>query len=146
MCLQELTKQSMRKLSNLCRISTPKAPRPAAPYSQAIKCNGFIFVSGQIPLTIENKLVEGSISEKSEQIIQNVKNILESSNSDLKHIVKSTVFLSNMKYLKDFNAVYSKYFQADLPARTCAAVSSLPLNAEIEMEVIAAERSDNLKV
>lgn len=87
--------------------------------------------------------MEGSISEKSEQIIQNVKNILESSNSDLKHIVKATVFLSNMKYFKDFNAVYSKYFQADLPARTCAAVSNLPLDAEIEMEVIAAEKVDN---
>lgn len=143
MCLQGLTRQSVRKLSKLCIISTPKAPRPAAPYSQAIKCNGFIFVSGQIPLTTENKLVEGSISEKSEQIIQNVKNILESSNSDLKHIVKATVFLSNMKYFKDFNAVYSKYFQADLPARTCAAVSNLPLDAEIEMEVIAAEKVDN---
>lgn len=121
-------------------ISTPTAPLPAAPYSQATKFKDLIFVSGQVPLTTENKLVQGTITEKSEQVIKNVKNILNACNSDLNHILKATVFLSDMKNFTEFNAVYSKYFAAYKPARTCTAVSNLPLNVDIELEVIAVEK------
>lgn len=137
---KNLTMHFTRNMSKIVIIETPKAPSPAAPYSQALKFNKLVFVSGQVPLTAENMLVEGSMTDKAEQVVQNVKNILEASNSDLKHVLKATVFLTDMKYFSEFNAVYNKYFGGDKPARTCAAVKSLPLNVDVEMEVIAAEK------
>lgn len=107
---------------------------------------GFIYVSGQIPYTAQNKPLEGNptIQEQAEQVIQNVSNILEASNSSLKHVVKSNVFLTDMKeQFGAFNEVYGKYFNEHKPARSCVAVKELPLGVQLEMEVIAIEKDDS---
>ncbi|PSK79004.1 protein MMF1, mitochondrial [Candidozyma auris] len=126
-------------------VKTAAAPPPAASYSQAIKVNGFVYVSGQIPYTPENKPLAGNptIAEQAEQVIQNVKNILEASNSSLKHIVKANVFLTDMDtQFAEFNGVYGKYFNEHKPARSCVAVKALPLGVPLEMEVVAVEKDD----
>lgn len=90
-------------------------------------------------MTAENKPVEGSIADKAEQVIQNIKNVLEASNSSLEKIVKVNIFLADINSFAEFNTVYAKYFNVHKPARSCVAVAALPLNADLEMEVIAVE-------
>lgn len=104
---------------------------------------GFVYVSGQIPYTPDNKPLSENptIAEQAEQVITNVSSILEASNSSLKHIVKATVFLTDMKtQFGEFNSVYVKYFSEHKPARSCVAVKELPLGVDLEMEVIAVEK------
>ncbi|KAH3902764.1 probable Protein MMF1, mitochondrial [Saccharomycodes ludwigii] len=129
-----------RSVSTLKPIRTQLAPPPAASYSQAIKVNNLIFVSGQIPMTPENKPVEGTVSDKAEQVIQNVKNILEAGNSGLENVVKVNIFLADIKDFGEFNGVYAKYFNTHKPARSCVAVKDLPLGVALEMEAIAVEK------
>lgn len=127
-------------------VKTAAAPPPAASYSQAIKANGFVYVSGQIPYTPDNKPLSENptIAEQAEQVIQNVENILEASNSSLKHIVKATIFLTDMKaQFAEFNGVYAKHFLDFKPARSCVAVKELPLGVDLEMEVVAIEKDSN---
>ncbi|EDO17709.1 hypothetical protein Kpol_1033p12 [Vanderwaltozyma polyspora DSM 70294] len=131
-----------RRLTTLTPVSTKSAPPAAASYSQAMKANNLIFVSGQIPYTPENKPVEGSISDKAEQVFSNVTNILEASNSSLDRVIKVNVFLKDIKNFQEFNSVYAKYFNVHKPARSCVAVAALPLNVDLEMEVIAAEKDN----
>ncbi|RCK56360.1 Protein MMF1, mitochondrial [Candida viswanathii] len=131
--------------STITPVRTTQAPPPAASYSQAIKVNGFIYVSGQIPYTAENKPLPESatIADQAEQVIQNVSNILEASNSSLKHIVKANIFLTDMPgQFGEFNKVYGKYFSEHKPARSCVAVKELPLGVALEMEVVAIEKDD----
>ncbi|KAM9911533.1 hypothetical protein OXX69_003428 [Metschnikowia pulcherrima] len=107
---------------------------------------GFIYVSGQIPYTHENKPLPGNptIAEQAEQVIQNVKNILEASNSSLQHIVKANIFLTDMDtQFAEFNGVYGKYFSEHKPARSCVAVKQLPLGVDLEMEVVAVDKDAN---
>ena len=118
-------------------ISTTNAPPAAAVYSSAIKANGFIYCSGQIPMTPDSKLVEGSIADKAHQVITNIKNVVEAAGSSLDKIVKVNVFLADIKYFAEFNEVYAQYFSAHRPARSCVAVAALPLGADLEMECIA---------
>lgn len=127
-------------MSKLTPVITKNAPPAAASYSHAMKANNFIYVSGQIPYTPGNKPIEGSIADKAEQVIQNVKNILIESNSDLDHIVKANIFLADMGNFAEFNKVYAKYFSVHKPARSCVAVQALPLGVDLEMEVIAVEK------
>lgn len=129
-----------RQMSKLTPVIAKNAPPAAASYSHAMKANNFIYVSGQIPYTPENKPIEGSITDKAEQVIQNVKNILVESNSDLDHIVKANIFLADMNNFAEFNKVYAKYFSVHKPARSCVAVQALPLGVDLEMEVIAVEK------
>ncbi|RLV90778.1 Protein MMF1 mitochondrial [Spathaspora sp. JA1] len=127
-------------------VRTNQAPPPAASYSQAIKVNGFVYVSGQIPYTPDNKPLPAgaTLAEQAEQVIQNVANILEASNSSLNHIVKANIFLTDMEaQFGEFNKVYAKYFSEHKPARSCVAVKELPLGVPLEMEVVAVERDDN---
>ncbi|ODV93591.1 hypothetical protein PACTADRAFT_51376 [Pachysolen tannophilus NRRL Y-2460] len=125
--------------STLTPVIAKNAPPAAASYSHAIKANGFIYVSGQIPYTIENKPVQGPFQDKAEQVINNVLNILKESNSSLEKIVKVNIFLTDMNNFSDFNNVYSKFFNSHKPARSCVAVKELPLGVDLEMEVIAVE-------
>ncbi|KAL3231010.1 Protein HMF1 [Nakaseomyces bracarensis] len=129
-----------RTMTQLTPVITKNAPPAAASYSHAMKANNFIYVSGQIPYTPDNKPVEGSIADKAEQVIQNVKSILVESNSDMDKIVKVNVFLANMDYFAEFNKVYAKYFSVHKPARSCVAVNALPLGVDLEMEVVAVEK------
>ncbi len=129
-----------RGITTLTPVSTKLAPPAAASYSQAMKANNFVYVSGQIPYTPDNKPVQGSISEKAEQVFQNVKNILVEANSDLDKIVKVNIFLADINSFAEFNSVYAKYFNVHKPARSCVAAKALPLNVDLEMEVIAVEK------
>jgi 2-iminobutanoate/2-iminopropanoate deaminase len=118
-------------------ISTDKAPSAIGPYSQAIIANGFLFASGQIPLSPETgSVVEGSVAEQTEQVIQNIKAVLAAAGSDFSKVVKTTCFLTNMNDFAIFNEIYSKYFTGK-PARSCVAVSALPRGVAVEIEIIA---------
>ncbi|KAG4406147.1 hypothetical protein JTP64_005018 [Candida tropicalis] len=143
--LKSIIMSAKRFNSTITPVRTSQAPPPAASYSQAIKVNGFIYVSGQIPYTPENKPLPqpASIADQAEQVIQNVANILEASNSSLKHIVKANIFLTDMQaQFGEFNKVYAKYFNDHKPARSCVAVKELPLGVDLEMEVVAVEKDD----
>ncbi len=131
----------LRLKSTLTPVNTPTAPPPAAnAYSQAIKSQNLIFVSGQVPLTPENKMVEGSFSDRSTQVLENLKSILDASNSSLDHVIKVNAFLTDMGNFGEFNEVYKKYFNSHKPARSCVAVKALPLGADVEVEVVAVEK------
>lgn len=103
-------------------------------------------MSGQIPYTPENKPLPGNptTAEEVEQVIQNVKNVLEAANSSLSHVIKVNVFLTDMTaQFAEFNKVYAKYFNEHKPARSCVAVKELPLGCAVEMEVVAVEQDSN---
>jgi 2-iminobutanoate/2-iminopropanoate deaminase len=119
-------------------IETQKAPSPIGPYSQAILANGFIFVSGQIPVDpITGIMASGGVAEQTRQVIKNIAAILESAGSGLEKIVKTTVFLADLEDFPSFNSVYAEFFSEDAPARATVEVARLPKNALVEIEVIA---------
>jgi 2-iminobutanoate/2-iminopropanoate deaminase len=119
-------------------ISTSKAPAAVGPYSQAIEAHGFVFISGQIPLDPQTgKMVEGGIKEQTHQVLKNIKAILDSAELNFNHVIKSTVFLSDMSDFTAMNEVYAKYYTSDQPARAAFAVKGLPLGALVEIESIA---------
>ncbi len=119
-------------------IRTDKAPKAIGPYSQAIEANGFIFVSGQIPINpATGELVKGPIEKQTEQVLKNIKAILEEAGSSLENVVKSTVYLADLKDYPKMNEIYSKYFSAPYPARAAFQVARLPKDVGIEIEVIA---------
>lgn len=118
-------------------INTDNAPIALGPYSQAMEFNGIIFVSGQIPIDPKtNTVVEKSIKTQTEQVCINIGNILNIAGSSYENVIKTTCYLEDMSYFKDFNAVYEKYFVSK-PARACVAVKQLPKNVMCEIEVIA---------
>jgi len=119
-------------------VSTNKAPGAIGPYSQGIKANGFIFVSGQLPLDPDTgAFVEGGIENQTKQSLTNVKNILEAAGSGLDKVVKTTVFLKNIADFTAMNSVYSEFFKKEYPARSAFQVATLPKDAALEIEVIA---------
>jgi 2-iminobutanoate/2-iminopropanoate deaminase len=119
-------------------VVTDRGPKAIGPYSQAIRANGFLFVSGQIPLDPKTQqLVEGNISVQTERVLENLKGILESAGSSLGRVVKTTVFLADMNDFGAMNEVYSRYFTTNPPARSTVEVSKLPRNVRIEIDVIA---------
>lgn len=119
-------------------VSTPDAPRSIGPFSQAVKANGFVFVSGQVALDpATQKVIEGDVSAQTERTILNVKAILEAAGSGLANVVRSGVYLRNMGDFAAMNAVYGRYFVADHPARTTIEVSRLPLDVLVEIDVVA---------
>ncbi|KAI0464554.1 Protein mmf1, mitochondrial [Komagataella kurtzmanii] len=121
-------------------ITSTNAPPAAGPYSHAVKANGFVYVSGQIPYTPEGKPVEGTIGDKAAQCLKNVVGILNDSNSSLENIVKVNVFLTDMANFGAFNEAYTKVFSSHKPARSCVAVKQLPLGVDVEVEAIAVEK------
>lgn len=119
------------------KIITENAPLPVGPYSQGIKWENFIFISGQIPVDPKtNQVVKGDISIQTKQVIENIRNILKEVGADLDNIVKTTVYLKNMNDFEKFNYVYAEYFK-NKPARSTIEVSNLPKNVLIEIEAIA---------
>jgi 2-iminobutanoate/2-iminopropanoate deaminase len=124
----------MRKI-----INTEKAPKAIGPYSQAVEANGMLFISGQIPIDPAiGKIIDGGITEQSEQVMKNIGAILEEAGYDFKDVVKSTCLLSDMENFAAMNAVYGKYYPENPPARAAYGVVRLPLGAMIEIETIAA--------
>ncbi len=120
------------------RVQTENAPAAFGPYSQAIKANGFVFVSGQIPIDPRTgQFVEGGIREQTEQVLKNLSAILEASGSSLNQVVKTTVFLADMQDFASMNEVYSGFFGETPPARATVAAAGLPRNARVEIEAVA---------
>ena len=120
------------------QISTNNAPAAIGPYSQAIEANGMVFASGQIPLDpATGNFVEGGIKEQTRQSLPNAQNILKEAGTDLAHVVKTTVFLSDMDNFAAMNEVYAEFFSQPFPARSAVAVKTLPKNALVEVECIA---------
>ncbi|MBR5126908.1 MAG: RidA family protein [Roseburia sp.] len=117
--------------------NTTNAPAAIGPYSQAISANGFLFASGQIPLSPETGEVVGTtITEQAEQSCKNVGGILEANGLNFENVIKTTCFLADMGDFAAFNEVYAKYFTGK-PARSCVAVKALPKGVLCEVEVIA---------
>ena len=121
-------------------ISTTKAPAAIGPYSQAIEVNGFVYASGQIPIDpATGQFVEGGIKEQIRQSLTNAQNILNEAGTDLSHVVKTTVYLSDIANFAPMNEVYAEFFTEPYPARSAVAVKDLPKGALVEIEVLAAK-------
>ena len=119
-------------------IATNKAPGAIGPYSQGIKANGFVFVSGQLGLIPETGVfAEGGVAGQTRQSQKKVRHVLEAAGSGLGKVVKVTVFLKDMKDFAAMNAVYSEFFTEDFPARSAVQVAALPKDGLVEIEVIA---------
>ena len=120
----------------MVKICTDKAPAAIGPYSQAMKLDNLLFTSGQIPLNLEGAVVEGGIKEQTEQVVKNLKAVLEEAGSCFTKVIKTTCFLADMGDFAAFNEIYSRYF-TEKPARSCVAVKTLPKNVLVEVECIA---------
>ena len=119
-------------------ISTTSAPGAIGPYSQAVEANGTLYISGQVAIDpATGKMVEGGITEQTEQVMKNIKAILKAAGYSAADVVKSTCLLSDMADFKAMNEVYGRYYTTDQPARAAFAVRALPLGALIEIETIA---------
>lgn len=119
-------------------LHTDKAPAAVGPYSQAIEANGFIFASGQLPIDPStNAFAEGGVKEQTRQSLTNARNELAAAGVDLSHVVKTTVFLSDMDNFAAMNEVYAEFFKEPYPARSAIAVKALPKGALVEVECIA---------
>ena len=119
-------------------ISTDRGPRAIGPYSQAIRANGFLFLSGQVSLDpATQQLVPGDIAAQTARVLENLKGILEAAGSSLDRVVKTTVYLKDMNDFSAMNEVYARYFPNDPPARATVEVARLPKDARIEIDLIA---------
>ena len=120
-------------------ISTEQAPKAAGPYSQAIVANGFVFVSGQVPIDPRTgKLIEGAdIGDHVRRVMDNVKAVLEAAGSSLDRVVKTTIYLADIDEFVAVNQAYAAYFTSVPPARATVQVAKLPLSARVEIELIA---------
>ncbi|EWY96114.1 TdcF protein [Fusarium oxysporum NRRL 32931] len=119
-------------------VFSPKAVAPIGPYTQAIKANGMVFLSGQIPANSQARLIEGTIAEKTHKMCQNAKAVLEAAGSSLDKAVRVTVYFQNMDDMKEMNEVYAEYFPHK-PARSACESLRLPAGASMEMDIIALE-------
>ena len=119
-------------------VSTQDAPMAIGPYSQAVKQDGFVFVSGQVPLDPSNgELVTGSIGEQTRRAMENLGAVLRAAGAGYESIVKVTAFLTDMADFAEFNEVYGEFFKTQPPARATVGVSALPKGARVEVECIA---------
>jgi 2-iminobutanoate/2-iminopropanoate deaminase len=120
------------------RVQTDSAPKAIGPYSQAIKANGLVFASGQIPLDPATmQIVEGSIREQTERVMNNLSAVLQAAGSSLDRVVKTTVFLVDLADFADMNETYGRFFGEAPPARSTVQVSRLPRDVRVEIDLIA---------
>ncbi|WP_371364992.1 2-iminobutanoate/2-iminopropanoate deaminase [Sporomusa rhizae] len=119
-------------------VHTDSAPKAIGPYSQAIKANGFLFISGQLPVVpATGEFAEGGIEAQTRQSLENLKAILAAEGLTFANVVKTSVFLKDMNDFAAMNGVYATYFTAEAPARACVQVARLPKDAMVEIELIA---------
>jgi 2-iminobutanoate/2-iminopropanoate deaminase len=119
-------------------IATNDGPKAIGPYSQAIKANGFVFVSGQVAIDPSTQqVITGDVAAQTDRVMKNLAGILKAAGSGLEKVVRSTVFLKNMGDFGAMNEVYGKYFTSDPPARATVEVSRLPKDVAVEIDVIA---------
>jgi len=119
-------------------IATNDGPKAIGPYSQAVKANGFVFLSGQIALDpATQQLIDGDVSAQTERVLQNLSGILKAAGSSLAQVVKTTVFLKNMSDFTAMNEVYGRHFTQSPPARSTVEVARLPKDVLVEIDVVA---------
>jgi len=122
-------------------INTEKAPAPIGPYNQSIKAGGFLFISGQIPIDPSSgNVVSSDIKSETHQCLKNIEAILGEAKLTFEHIVKTTIFLTDMNLFAEVNEVYGSYFNDDHPARETVAVKGLPKGVNVEISMIAVEK------
>lgn len=120
-------------------INTTNAPAAIGPYSQSVKAGGFLFISGQIPINPANgEIISSDIVNETQQVMKNLEAILTEAKLTFEHVVKATIFLSDMSFFGAVNEVYGSYFNGDYPARETVAVKTLPKNVNVEISMIAA--------
>ena len=120
-------------------LHSDNAPQAVGPYSQAFEANGFLFASGQLPIDpATNAFAEGGVKEQTRQSLTNAQQVLKAAGLDLSHVIKTTVYLSDMADFAAMNEVYAEFFNKPYPARSAVAVKTLPKNALVEVECIAA--------
>jgi len=121
-------------------INTKRAPAPIGPYNQAVFAGDTLFISGQIAINPENDhLIIGDIELETQQVMSNLKAILSEAELDFSHVVKTSIFLSDMSHFATVNAVYEQYFNGEYPARETVAVLGLPKNVNVEISMIASK-------
>jgi len=121
-------------------VNISDAPKPIAPYSQAVLSGNTLYVSGQIAIDpYTGKLVDGDAAEQTKRIMENIRAILKEEKMEFSHVVKCSIFLSDMSIYKDVNEVYGNYFKIDPPAREAVAVIGLPMGVDVEVSCIAAK-------
>ena len=122
-------------------IQTDRAPKAIGPYSQGIQAGNLFFLSGQIALDPKTgEMVAGDVRQQTQQVLENIKGLLESQGLDMRDVIKVTIFLKEMGNFNQVNDVYAAYFSSSPPARSTVEVARLPRNAEIEIEAIALAR------
>jgi 2-iminobutanoate/2-iminopropanoate deaminase len=120
-------------------IKTDKAPAAIGPYSQAVRCNGFLFCSGQIALDpATGQVIPGGVAEQAEQVMKNLSAVLEAAGCGWEQVVKTTIFLATMDDFAAVNEVYGRYLGQSLPARATVAAAGLPKGVLVEVEAVAA--------
>ncbi|MFD2831623.1 RidA family protein [Corticicoccus populi] len=120
-------------------INSEKAPEALGPYSHGVKVGNMFYSSGQIPLNLEGEIVSQDVKEQTKQVMKNLGHVLGAAGLDFSHIVKTTIFISDMNSFPHINEVYGSYFSGKLPARSCVEVSRLPKDVQVEIEVVASE-------
>ena len=119
-------------------IFTPNAPAAVGPYSQAVRLGEMVYTAGQIALDPETgQLVDGDIEAQTRQVMKNLANVLAAAGSNLAHVVKTTIFVTDLADFATINKVYGSYFDDDPPARSTVQVAALPLGTRVEIEVVA---------
>ena len=119
-------------------VNTEKAPKPIGPYNQAVKAGDFLFISGQIAINPQtNELIEGDVSAETKQVMENLKAIVSEANLTFAHVVKTTIFLSDMNLFSTVNEMYGSYFSGDYPSRETVAVKGLPKGVNVEISMTA---------
>ena len=122
-------------------VNTEKAPAPIGPYNQSIMAGGFLFISGQVALDpASGELINGSVKTEAHQCMKNLEAVLSEAKLTFGHVVKTTIFITDMNLFAEVNEVYSSYFKGDFPARETVAVKGLPKGANVEISMIAVER------
>jgi len=120
-------------------IYTENAPKAIGPYSQAVEINGFLYISGQIPINPQTGQISEGIESQTEQVMKNIGAILKEAGYDYKDVIKSVCLLSDIANFKAMNEIYAKYYTTDCPARAAFAVKDLPMGVLVEIETIAAK-------
>lgn len=119
-------------------ISTDKAPTAIGPYSQAVKINGMLFTSGQVPMVPETGKIEATdIEGQAEQVMKNLEAVLQAGGSDFSKVIKCTIFLKDLGHFAKVNEIYGARFKSEPPARSCVQVAKLPMDCLVEIEAIA---------